>query len=228
MVNVKPPKRIEIARALGLSAAAISKHSKSGMPTSSIEAALAWHSSNIDAVRSAGQRLHTVARMTAARPAATSPGTRQAKPAAGPPGGVVGEFLQAVAATRHDESQRRELPEVVGAYLRALLRCMEPSEFRWMYWSGEYRLHGMRGVDWLLPRAVLEWSLADPDEDSEQDITEDDLSAVYQVATRQATFVWDPTAPWPAFRHCCLPIPGAALDLAAARRDFEASQAAQA
>jgi hypothetical protein len=48
-------KRIDIAKALGMSAAAVTKHAKAGMPTTSIEAATKWHAQNVDPVRSVGQ-----------------------------------------------------------------------------------------------------------------------------------------------------------------------------
>jgi hypothetical protein len=206
MVNHSSIKRVEIARALGISAAAVTKHVKAGMPTTGIAAARAWHLAHVDQVRSAGQRLYSVARMTAARPTAASPSVRQASPAAAPPGGVfaeflraalacgvVAEFLRAARACGHDEGL--ELPAPARAYLRALLRAMTPTQFMGLYWGPDFM--GMVAVDWLLPAAFLEWSHAGPDDDCADDVPAEDMPLLQQLVAGQATFLWDPSAPWP-------------------------------
>jgi hypothetical protein len=231
MVNPQRVKHIDIARALGVSAAAVTKHAKAGMPTSSIEAAQAWHRAHIDPVRSAGQRLHTVARMTAARPtaasrsvrqaspAAASRSVRQASPAAAPPGGVVAEFLSIASACRCGGSVN-ELPAPAVCYMRALLRVMTPAQFTEMYLGANQ--WGMRGADALLPAAFLQWTYAGPDDDCADDVPAEDMPLLQQLVAGQASFQWDPAGPWPRFRDCVAPMPWAALDLVAAKRDFEA------
>lgn len=225
MVNHSSIKRVEIARALGISAAAVTKHAKAGMPTTGIAAARAWHLAHIDPVRSAGQRLHTVARMTAARPTAASPSVRQASPAAAPPGGVVAEFLS-VASACCCGGRVNELPAPAVGYMRALLRVMTPAQFTEMYLGANQ--WGMRGADALLPAAFLQWTYAGPDDDCGDDVPVEDMPLLQQLVAGQAAFRWNPSEPWPRFRDCVSPMPWAALDLAAARRDFEAFQAVQA
>ena len=57
-------KKIEIAKAMGVSAASVTKYVKAGMPTTSAAAAIAWRDENVDPVRRFGQAMFRAEKTT--------------------------------------------------------------------------------------------------------------------------------------------------------------------
>lgn len=95
-------KKIDIARALGVSAAAVTKHAKSGMPTNTIEEATRWHARNVDATRSLSQKLGRAERVDSLAATAARALAAVAR---------LGELAQ-VDFARHESSLRQALRQV--------------------------------------------------------------------------------------------------------------------
>lgn len=95
-------KKRDIAKALGVSPAAVSKYVRAGMPTNSIVAAQAWRDANLDPTRRIAQQLGFSARKTGDK---ASPSELVARAI------EIGRLAKADFA-RHEKLLRRALAEV--------------------------------------------------------------------------------------------------------------------
>ena len=183
----------EMAAALGLSAAMVSKLRKRGMPMESVERAERWRRRNLEPARTKAMRMNTIAGPVApAVPAQPLAPLAKEDP-------LAAEFLD--VAYRDPEVTSEPFTATMEAELRSLLRRMPFSVFRWLWVDHQ---HAYNFVCRLVPQAFHEWCLASPVPDDEWvDVSEFDLPLLYYLAAGAATFEWDPAAPaYPEFRAC--------------------------
>lgn len=183
----------QLAAALGLSEAMVSRLRRRGMPVDSAEHAERWRRRNLEPARTKGMRMGAAA-APLARAVKTEPAV-----AVEPADPLVAEFMGLAFTRTSEELLDQPFPEPLATALRAVLRRMPFSTFRWLYL--EHRCAG-HFICKLTPRAFLEWSWAGPDDEFDE-VPEFDLPLLHYLAAGAASFHWDPTAPtWPAFRIC--------------------------
>lgn len=200
----------DMAAALGISEAMVSRLRKRGMPMDELERAERWRRRNMAPARMKGARMDIQQAPTAqpVHPRRTS---------------LVVEF-ERVARSKSIDQEPRELPAPVADYLRALLQQMPFVVFRHL-WTGESVPPVIADtIDRLLPRAFLEWGYASPSDDD--DVTEAELPMLHQLAAGSCGFEWDADGPWPAFIDCIRARP-AVLHVSIARQSFETFAAAR-
>lgn len=201
----------QMAAALDLSEAMISKLRRRGMPMTDAAAATRWRRRNLDVARTKGMKMGTVAMAPArAAPARAAPAVQRPT--------VVDELVRVASAF---EPEPRALPEPAAIYVRALLQATSHAQFR-LIWAADEAPLAADVVDRVLPRSFMEWGWSDAACDDGSDLADSDLPMLHLLAAGLAEFEWDPAGPWPKFCDCIRPLAGGEIDLVAARREFEA------
>jgi hypothetical protein len=190
----------EMAAALGLSPAMVSKLRKRGMPMDTVERAERWRKRHLNHLRSKGVRIDTP------RPPAMMTVRRQA-PAVGraPTPDALDSFAE-LRSLVAGHSPNEALPADVVLEVRQVLRRVPFPEFRRLYDDGI----GSDLVWRVVPEALATWDNWEPEgaeEDWYEPIPDVDLPLLHLVVGGAAVFEFDPGAvaaegPRPAFRSC--------------------------
>jgi hypothetical protein len=183
----------QMAAALGISPAMVSRLRKRGMPMDTAERAERWRRRNLDEARMKGMRIDTPGELPApaARPLARPPRALDA----------VDELRQLMSPYSPIDGP---LPEPVADQVRAALRRLPVEQFLQLYEEEWYFFHAVWAV---LPPAVGEWDSWEPEgcnDDWFEPIPDIDLPLLHLVVAGVAGFEFDP-APGPvrgAFRDC--------------------------
>jgi hypothetical protein len=182
----------EMAAALGLSEAMVSRLRRRGMPMDTVERAERWRRRHLEAARTKGARMDTPAaprKALAARPVGAD------------------DVLQLLAPHHRAGAAREGVPGHLLDALRAKLAAMPLDHFRCLYDSWQ----GFEIVwQFALPDGVVEWDNWEPQgcpDDFFEPIPDIDLPLVHLLAAGVARFEFDPVAAAaanvrPAFRSC--------------------------
>jgi transcriptional regulator with XRE-family HTH domain len=203
-------KQKDLASALGISEAMVSKLKRRGMPVDSIERAARWRRRHLEITRTKGVRMPSV-------DDAPRPGRPALPPALPRQPYLVAEFLRVAGVARTGRRWAlRPLPAPVLSYLRGLLLHLTDAQFEQL--ADEH----FDVLDACFPESLLAWSSAGPDNDESDDWGAGWPRLVRLAAAGATACRWDGQAPRPAFVDAFEVAAGPeAVDLVQAAREFE-------